>query len=661
MSLFHTVESDVYGSIDIGAVALYGYANGYQIHPECDNITIIDDFDTQITALRTKNYGIDGFTFNTIRTERTEDELNESTFRVLCDNINNNTFWVWGDFYKGGVGFIFTSNFQSFYCVTSYGKLFNPNTNKYIYGFYPAQGMSGFIYNNSTLFQKTFKTAIFAYTYTYSGGQLTSPEHYSLYNSGNVDLSRGNAFGLFLGTDTTQYADRIEYVGEISGIYPSYSYRYINNGAFNEFPIDSGFLGYTYGVISTDPLQVYLSLHLVNRTFTGNPNSYFQEIPPSPYVLTDGDIWGNGTVPKQPNKKGGTSGGGGGGGKFDNTSDNDDNTDDEQFTIDALDTGFVALYSPSKTELRSLANFLYSGITDSIANQLKKLLANPLDYLVSLNMVHLPLTIAETDTIKFGAISTGVVMGRLNKQFKIYDGGYFDITEQFMTFLDYGNYSSLKISIPYCGIFSLPTNQLVGGRLTITYIVDLLTGSLVAELKIIRQRSYVKIGNETEAEQSKVIASYSGNCFLPIPIAATDYRQTINSLLGITSGLATSIATSNPLPLVGATANAVVNSKQDINMGSNLGNNYGYMTKQQAFLILENPCQNLPLNFPYFEGYPSNVRVRHLNDLVNLGGGYVELDADTFWCGSHTNGFGRITEEEAKELKTIMNGGIYIS
>ena len=267
----------------------------------------------------------------------------------------------------------------------------------------------------------------------------------------------------------------------------------------------------------------------------------------------------------------------------------------------------------------------------------------------------------ETDTVKFASISTGVVMNRVGHQFVNMYGGYFEIDEQFKTFLDYGKYSTIKIFIPYCGLFPLPTDALMGGTLHINYIIDLLTGTLIAELKIVRQRPHVN-----EASTSKVIATYTGNCFLPIPIASTDYRQAVNSLLGMTSGLATSVATGNPLPLIGASANAVVNSKQDINVGGNIGNNFGYMTKQEAFLILERPYQNLPLNYPYFNGYPSNIRCRSLADVKRHAtengesGVYIEIANENYWAGTVSNAFGTITETESKELQTIMERGVWL-
>ena len=655
MSLFKTVDSENYGIINIGSVAKYGYTtpNIYQIHPESSDITILSgDIEQRLRGLMNDSYRIPSNAFGYVRTERTLDELNSSTVRDYLDGINNHTLWLWGDLYKGGVGFIVNYNGRAYQIINSYGKLFNPNTNKYIYGLYTSQGIASF---DADRMPQLVKSIMFAYHYSYHTGTLNTPEYYSII-TGGYDSTRGNPFYMHLVGYPNSYDKPIKYIGSMSGIYPSYSYSFTNAGEVDTFPIDKSFLGYTYGVISTDPLQVYFAVHVVNNGWTDKEAIYFQELPPSPYQLTDGDIWGNGEIPPQPNTGGGTSGGGGGGGTFDNTSDVIPVVDPSQFEVDALDTGFVALYNPSKAELVQLAQFLYSGITDSISNQLKKLLANPLDYLVSLNMVHLPLEIAETDTIKFASVSTGVVMGRLGKQFVTVYGGYFDIDEQFMSFLDYGRNVELKISIPYCGIFPLPINKLMGGRLHLYYKIDLLTGAMTADLQIGRQRSYVKIGGKTEAEQNAYIGSYSGNCFIPVPIASVDYRNAVNALLGMTSGLATSVATGNPLPLISSSANAVVNSRQDFAIGGNIGNNYGYMTTQDAFLIIENPVQNLPINYPYYEGYPSNIRVSQLRKVT----GYVEVEADTFWCGSLTNPYGTITSEEAQELKQIMNGGIWI-
>lgn len=653
-ALFRSIEGGEWGTVDIGSYAVYPDSWYFQqLHPESIHPSILD-CTSQCRDIFNNQKWLPANTSNiTHTTPMSYDDAMSASVMDTLTLIDANTHWFWGSVKTGGVGLAWAGSRACI--IASYGMIYNAETDKYAWGVYTIPLLQTY---NLTNINWTLKSCWFGYQYGFEQGTFELKAHYNLLKP---EPARGNTFFFQYLIDSP----RPYYIEWLPADVLHPTFRAENRGAYNNFgevfnTASSGWGIGTYddgsGVL-IDFQTIYYPKYVYSAPRYGSYDVPIHELPPEGWIsLNNANIWGGGEIPQQPNKKGGTSGGGGGGGGFDNTTDNNDFTDPTNW-IDATDTGFITLYNPTKAQLKELADFLFTGITASAEITLKKLLANPMDYLVSLNMIHLPLTFTETEAVRFGGLSTGVVMGKLGSQFvKIY-GGHYDIDEQFKSFLDYGKYSTIKISIPYCGIFPLPSDALMGGRLEIQYIVDLLTGSLSAELKITRIRDYVYNEEYTE----RIIATYSGNCFLPLPIASTDYRQAVSSLLGMTGGLATSIATGSPLPLIGSSANAVTNSKQDMTIGGNIGNNYGYMTQQKAFLILERPCQNLPLNYPQYYGYPSNIRFRHLSAVKeNYGSGYIEIDNGKYWCGSVTNGFGSITNDESAELEQLVENGIWI-
>lgn len=358
--------------------------------------------------------------------------------------------------------------------------------------------------------------------------------------------------------------------------------------------------------------------------------------------------WYGDDYEEDPNDGDGGNGAQGGGGDYDKTNNPVSKTDLTQFTNDAFGTGFINVYNPTKSELLSLANILCTGVSKNISLMLKKLFTNPLDYIVALNMCHFNVTTGTAETVKLGGWDTGIAMNVIEKQFKIMNGGSLYIPHNFSNFLDY--YVKTKIYIPYCGVHDLPTDLIMGGTLSIQYIVDCLTGAMVAELYLTRDRSGMH-GVENP-QTDGYMWSFSGNCFVPIPIGNLDYRNSINAVLGLVSGIGTTVATGNPAPIVGSVASAVMNGKPTFEVGSNIGSNYGYMTSQTAFVILQEPIQNRPTEYIGWRGYPSNT-------LHPIGWyhGYTEVDADTIW----TDKFSKpITEEETAELKQILNNGFYV-
>lgn len=378
------------------------------------------------------------------------------------------------------------------------------------------------------------------------------------------------------------------------------------------------------------------------------------------WVQIQGHWYGDGSVEPDENDGGGANPPQGGGGKWSTTNTPVKPTDVTGITNDAFNSGFIHAYNPTTTELHQLATFLFSGITKSVANMLKKLMANPMDYIVGLNMCHFNVTCTSAASVKFGGVDTNVVMNVIDKQIISMDGGSVTIDENAGGMLDYAPNTRVKIYIPYCGVHELPIDLVMGGTLKLQYIVDVLTGSLVAELSLIRDRSWL-LGAEDAVTQGNgysdggLMWSYSGNCFIPIPIASTDYRNVVNGALGLVSGIGTSIATGNPLPLAGAAAGAMMNSKPQIQVGSNMGANYGYMTAQDAYLIIEQPVPAKPLEYQSWQGYP-------VNQMYTIGdySGLMIVKNDTYWCGTVKNKFGVITPDEADELRELLNGGICI-
>lgn len=380
-----------------------------------------------------------------------------------------------------------------------------------------------------------------------------------------------------------------------------------------------------------------------------------EHTPVSGWIYEEGHWYGGDIVSPDENNNDGGNGGQGGGGNNDDTNNPLGKTLPTQFGNDAFGTGFIQAYNPTKAELLSLANILCTGVSKNISLMLKKLFTNPLDYIVALNMCHFSVSTSTAETVKLGGWDTGIAMNVIEKQYYFLNGGSVEIKPDHGNFLDYSPYTRCKIFVPYCGIHELPVDLVMSGTLSIQYIIDTLTGAMVAELYLSRDRKGI-LRNVEQAQTDGYMWSFSGNCFTPIPIGNLDYRNAINSILGLVSGVGTTIATGNPMPIAGAVANGVMNSKPDFQMGSNIGSNFGYMTAQEPFIILQNTVQNRPYNFIDWKGYPSNT----LKPISSYSG-YLECDTDTFWCGSYTTELAKpITEQECEEIRNILTTGIWV-
>ena len=341
------------------------------------------------------------------------------------------------------------------------------------------------------------------------------------------------------------------------------------------------------------------------------------------------DIEGN------PYKTDDTGGGGGGGYQFRYS---ESALPEGLPSLDLLNSGFVTLYNPTKAQLVSFSNFLFTGITDVASNIMKRLIGSPIDYILSLHMIHLPLSIeGATKPIGFCGVSSGVASNIVNKQY--YEIEYrVEVQEFWNTALDYTNYTKLKIYVPYCGFYDLNIDEFQNGELFLHYVIDCVSGSCVAMVGTERREKDGTLLNS-------VLYQFSGNCILTMPITSNDWKSMFGTIVGIAS---TAIAPS-PASVAGMAEN-IMGQKVSVQKSGNISSNYGYLGKQNPYIVIERPELSIPVDYGKHEGYPTNLKRK----LINLRG-YTEIKADTLIADGFTG-----TKEELEMLKTILERGVYL-
>lgn len=336
----------------------------------------------------------------------------------------------------------------------------------------------------------------------------------------------------------------------------------------------------------------------------------------------------------------------GGDGDFNNNGDDIDTSDADNIGTDIVSSGFLTLYNPTLSDIQDFNDWLFTSITDSISEQLKRLQTNPLEYVVSLSMTHLAGISAQTsDLIKFAGISSGVTAPLVSKQFVTRDLGSLNVSEYFGTFLDYNPYTKISCYLPYIGIVPLDVNDVMSSTLNIKYTIDLLTGSCIAQIKCTRN---ARTGNDSRI--NSVLYEFQGNCFINIPLTATDWHGAYNAIIQGIGAIGSAVGGNVPSALAQG-ASAVISQKVSCQRTGSLQPSHGFMGIQTPYLILERPIQNMPYNFKGFEGFTSNIRYK----VKNLSG-YTEIDSNTIW----SDNFGHATAEECEMIKDIMNGGVYL-
>lgn len=326
-------------------------------------------------------------------------------------------------------------------------------------------------------------------------------------------------------------------------------------------------------------------------------------------------------------------------------------------TVSVSDTGFVTLFNPTLSQVKDLADYMWTGLFD--VNTIRKLFADPMDCILGFNMLPVAIPHGSSVAVCVGNIPTGVGMNAATSQWVEVDCGTLAIGDAFGNYLSYAPYTKFSMYLPYIGIVELSTDDVVGKTLALKYHVDVLSCGCVA---------YLKCGDS-------VLYQFTGSCGYSIPVSSNDFRATIANIVSITATVAGAVVTGGAAAGVtaGTTAKAaakaarmkaartaaaigdaasigknVMGSKPEVHRSGAIGGSAGILGMQKPFLIVEypNPCK--PKKQYHYTGYPSYVTVK-LNDIS----GYAEFEqvlVEGVPC----------TEAEQTMIKELCEGGIFL-
>lgn len=625
MERFKTLQSDILGVIDVGTLQSYapwGVQIGGVIDTNSRDVTVFNAQDAFAMAIRKaadSQYSISQFN-NAISflNNPTDDETN---FYDSIQIVEDYALWLWGDVASGGVFFYDPNDPYHPYeivimaCNGCYTKVINGVTYyKYVVGGGPEP------------YRKYEELASCFFGYRWDSDAI-----------GFVTLKSNGGSGV-VSIPLLAYSMAIN------------NYENVGSGPILN-PINE-----TRSTIvnpSPPPLVVRALVLAMNSSNTkGGLNSLGTIFDDENYPLGDGwqklhGTWyGDASVPPQPPYN--PSDDGGGVDDYTEREDDTSKTDDTQFEIDAVNSGLVTIFNPTQSEIREFSNFLFSGITEDIAQFFKRLLSSPLDYVISLNMVHYTPPTQNSAEIKFGGIGSGVASMLVSKQIQIIDCGTEIIQRQWGSFLDYGGYTKARIYLPYCGIHDIDIDLTIDAAVQIQYVIDNLSGACVAQVVITHDRRYKDDRNIKGTRYE-----FTGNVFEQVPLSAADYRSAVNGVLTAMGGVG-AIAAGNPVSGVSAIASGVMSMKPTIQTASKVGSSFGYMGLQKPFIEVTRPNPSVPLNYPYREGYPTNIYAKLSDKRVS---GYTKVEQGTF----KYDNINYITDEEGEEMIALLEKGVFLT
>lgn len=350
-----------------------------------------------------------------------------------------------------------------------------------------------------------------------------------------------------------------------------------------------------------------------------------------------------------------------GGGSWYGGSESNPASDMDEISSDAINSGFVTLYTPTKANIVAFNDWLWTSITDSLSQQIKRLFTNPMEALLFIAQCHIvPPQSETTSEIKFCGIGSNIYATTITNQFKTYDCGHLicengdgtsssRFPSDTKSFMDYQPYSKAEIYLPCIGYKELDINDLVNSDITLKYQIDWVSGSCLAQLEFTRDR---RKGGDAGLNNN-TLYEFEGNVYTNLPLSASDWKSFYTNLISGVGGLA-SMLSGSPQGIVSGAANiinAVASQQVSVQKSGSVSSSFGYMGQQDIKVFLTRPVLARPDHFAGFNGYQSNI-YRKLSECK----GYVELDTSGLWVDK----FDGITAAEADMLTNICANGFYI-
>ena len=296
-----------------------------------------------------------------------------------------------------------------------------------------------------------------------------------------------------------------------------------------------------------------------------------------------------------------------------------------------------SIYNPTVAQVQSLGAWLWSS---NFVDQLLKMFNNPMDAIISLHKIYGTPHTGGSQNIKVGYLDSGVSSKIVDQQYINIDCGTVNFYEKFGNVFDYAPYTEVNLYLPFVGIVPLDIADVMRGRVNVVYHIDVITGAVLVEVKIIRDNN-----------AGGVIYQYTGSCAEHYPLSSGSYMGIVTGAAGIVGGVAATIASGGAAaPMLLGAAAGIGGMHANIQRSSSFTANAGAMGIKKPYLIVSRPQTSMAQNYGHFVGNPANTLV-----LLSNTTGYVKVK-EIYLVNVNPG----MTDNEQRKIKSLLKEGVVI-
>lgn len=206
------------------------------------------------------------------------------------------------------------------------------------------------------------------------------------------------------------------------------------------------------------------------------------------------------------------------------------------------------------------------------------------------------------------------------------------------TFKDYAPYTSMQVYLPLYGYLDLDVNIFMNRNLTVKYTIDIQAGIITY---------YILCG-------SFLVNVVSAQCGFDIPFSLSYGNEvmsaTVQNMAQFGVAMASGVMTKSPVGMVQTALGSSTSEVNNLNCRGAAENNGWLYADPQCYLIMKRPNFNRPNNYGEKVGFP----LYQQRVLGNISGFTKCINATLSFDSVHP------TDEEYNEIKTLLEGGVYI-
>ena len=290
--------------------------------------------------------------------------------------------------------------------------------------------------------------------------------------------------------------------------------------------------------------------------------------------------------------------------------------------VDSIQNGFNAI-------ITALAN-----IPSIVAQQVASTLVN---YIIDCHVLPVTPSGGTTENIKVGYKTLTATGDRLSNDYVTFDCGTIKLGEYYSSFADF--MTGAKLFLPFVGFVPARPEWFYSDTLGVKYKFNIIDGSFVAYVT-----STGKYVNNNGASGT-VIAQYSGNACVHLPITGVTYASMVSGLVGSSAG-AVAAAGSGNIAGVASSVESAASAHGDIPQSNSYASSGAFLSVRRPYLMIERPVTNYSTTFKKERGLPSNISKK----LQNMSGFTILQDV-------HLDGI-TATDAEKKELEGLLSKGV---